>query len=76
MMFLTLDQFPSFEKVGGPCVEASWNTSTIAVQTIKSKKKKEPVAWYNWATLSLGDINTGTWFLGLRVGHKADEIAV
>jgi hypothetical protein len=36
----------------------------------------EPGAWgYNWATLSLGDINTGTWSSRLGVGHKADYLA-
>jgi ABC-type siderophore export system fused ATPase/permease subunit len=34
--------------------------------------QRESGAWgYNWDTMSLGDINTGTWSYGLRVGHKA-----
>jgi hypothetical protein len=44
---------------------ASWNTSTIAPRAIEGAKR-EPGAWrYNWATLSLGDINTD---LALQVG--------
>jgi hypothetical protein len=34
-------------------------------------------AWgYNWADLSLGDINTGTWSSKLGVGRKADDLAL
>jgi hypothetical protein len=37
----------------------------------------EPDVWgYNWATLSLGDINTGTWSSRLGVGHKADDLSL
>jgi hypothetical protein len=36
-----------------------------------------PGAWvYNWATLSLGDINTESWFSRLGVGHKTDNFAL
>jgi hypothetical protein len=36
--------------------------------------KMEPSAWgYNWATLSLGYINTVTWSSRLGVGRRADE---
>jgi hypothetical protein len=31
---------------------------------------------YNWATLSLGDINTEAWSARLGVGRKADDLAV
>jgi hypothetical protein len=40
-------------------VEASKNTSTAA---LLESAKRESGAWgYNWATLSVGDINTGRW---------------
>jgi hypothetical protein len=39
--------------------------------------KREPGAWgYNWATLSLGDINTETRSSRLGVGHKDDGLAL
>jgi hypothetical protein len=39
--------------------------------------KMEPGAWgHNWATLSLGDINTETWSPKLGVGRKADDLAL
>jgi hypothetical protein len=31
---------------------------------------------YNWATLSLGDINTEIWSSRLGVGSKADNLAM
>jgi hypothetical protein len=35
----------------------------------------EPDAWgYNWANLSLWDINTRTWNPRFGVGHKADDL--
>jgi hypothetical protein len=38
--------------------------------------KREPGACgYNWATLSLPDINTETWSFRLWVGCKADDLA-
>jgi hypothetical protein len=38
--------------------------------------EKKSGAWgYNWATLSLADINTGTWSSRLAVGRKVDELA-
>jgi hypothetical protein len=37
----------------------------------------DPGAWgYNWATLSLGDINTETLSSRLGVGRKADDLAL
>jgi hypothetical protein len=37
----------------------------------------EPGAWgYNWATLSLGDINTGAWSSRFGVGRKVDDFAL
>jgi hypothetical protein len=39
--------------------------------------KREPYVWeYNWASLSLGDVNTGTWSSRLGVGYKADDLAL
>jgi hypothetical protein len=39
--------------------------------------KRESGAWgYNWAALSLGDINTETWYSRLGVGHKADDLVL
>jgi hypothetical protein len=40
-------------------------------------KEREPSAWgYNWATLSLGEMNTGTWPSKLGVGLETDELAL
>jgi hypothetical protein len=40
-------------------VEAGTNTSTVALQVVGGNEKG-PSAWgYDWATLFLGDINTG-----------------
>jgi hypothetical protein len=39
--------------------------------------KREPGAWgYNWATLSLGDINTANWSSRFGVERKADDHAL
>jgi hypothetical protein len=39
--------------------------------------KRELDAWgYNWANLSLGDMNTGTWSTRLGVERKADDSAL
>jgi hypothetical protein len=47
---------------GVPRVEAGYNTSTAALLSHKRRQKGNPVpGGYNWATLFLGDINTGTW---------------
>jgi hypothetical protein len=38
-------------------------------------RKSEPGArGYNWATLSLGNMNTNTWSSRLGVGHKTDDL--
>jgi hypothetical protein len=38
---------------------------------------REHGAWgYNWATLSLEDINRGTWSTRLGVGCKAGDLAL
>jgi hypothetical protein len=51
--------FTQFENI--PRVEAGWNTPTVA-QPVVGGDKREPRAWgYNRATLSLGNINMGTW---------------
>jgi hypothetical protein len=40
-------------------------------------KKRELGTWgYNWATLSLGDINTQTCSSKLGVGREADDLAL
>jgi hypothetical protein len=41
-------------------VEEGSNT-TIAVRVVGGDKREPGVCGYNWATLFLGDINTGTW---------------
>jgi hypothetical protein len=43
-------------------LEADSTTFTVALRVVRGDEKREPSAWgYNRATLSLGDINTGTW---------------
>jgi hypothetical protein len=43
----------------------------------KKAMKGEPGAWGNkWATLSLGDINTETWYSGLGVWRKVHDLAL
>jgi hypothetical protein len=49
------------------------------IPRVESKKetKIESGAWgYNWPTLSLGDISTGTWSSRLETGRKADDLAL
>jgi hypothetical protein len=41
-------------------------TSTIALRVAKGDGKGTQCREYNWATLFLGDINTGTWAPGWR----------
>jgi hypothetical protein len=39
--------------------------------------KMEPDVWgYNWATLLLEDINTGSWSSRLGIERKADDLAL
>jgi hypothetical protein len=43
----------------------------------KKAMKREPSVWgYNWATLSLWDINSETWSYRLGVGSKADDLVL
>jgi hypothetical protein len=49
-----------------PRVEAGYNTSTVALRVIEGDEKGTRCLGVNWATLSLGDINTGTWDSKLR----------
>jgi hypothetical protein len=42
-------------------VEAGSNTSTVALRVVGGEEREPSVWGYNWATLFLGDINTGTW---------------
>jgi hypothetical protein len=60
-----------------PCGEAGYNTATVALQVVsyKAMKWERGVSWYNWATLSLGDINTGAWSSRFGVGRKAEDLA-
>jgi hypothetical protein len=42
----------------------------------KATKRERRVWGYNWAALSLEDINTETWYSRFGVGRKADELFV
>jgi hypothetical protein len=43
----------------------------------RRRRKGNLGVWgYNWATLSLGDINTEPWPSGLGVGRKADDLVL
>jgi hypothetical protein len=44
-----------------PRVEANSNTSTVALRVVRGNEKGTQCWGYNWATVFLGDINTGTW---------------
>jgi hypothetical protein len=44
-----------------PRVEAGSNSSTVALWVVGGDEKEPSAWWYNWATLFLGVINTGTW---------------
>jgi hypothetical protein len=44
-----------------PRVEAGSNTSTAVLQVVGGDEKGNQCLRYNWATLFVGDINTGTW---------------
>jgi hypothetical protein len=61
--------------VSFPGVEVGYNNSIIALHVVEDDEKEPGVRWYNWATLSLGDIHTGTWSSRLGVGHKTDDLA-
>jgi hypothetical protein len=54
-------------------VEVGLDTSTIALQVIEGNEKEKWCLGDNWATVSLGNINTKTWSSWLGVGCKADE---
>jgi hypothetical protein len=48
--------------VPGDClVEAGSNTSIVALQVVGGDEKEPSALGYNWATIFLGDINTGSW---------------
>jgi hypothetical protein len=57
-------------------VEAGLNTSIVALRVVESDEKEAGALRYNWATLSLEDINTVTWPFRFGVGHKADDLAL
>jgi hypothetical protein len=50
--------------------------STIALHIIKGDEKGTRCLGYNWATLSLKDINVGTWSSRLGVGCEAVDLAM
>jgi hypothetical protein len=52
-------------------VEVDSNTSTVALRVIEATKREPSARGYNWATLFLGDINTGTW--PSRLGGVSNE---
>jgi hypothetical protein len=58
------------------CIKAAYNTSTITLRDVEGDKKKAGAGGHNWATLILGDINTGTQSSRLGIGRKAHEFAV
>jgi hypothetical protein len=43
------------------CVEVGENTSTVALRVVRGDRREPSARGYNWDTLFLGDINTGTW---------------
>jgi hypothetical protein len=48
-------------------------TSTLALRVVQGDEKgTRCLGVYNWVTLSLGDMNTGTWSSRLGIGRKAD----
>jgi hypothetical protein len=47
-----------------------WNTSTIALHVIEGNETESSAWGYNWAALSLEDINTETLSSRLGVGEK------
>jgi hypothetical protein len=51
-------------------VEACSNNSTVALRDVGGDEKESSASEYNWITMFLGDINTGTWLSGLGVGRK------
>jgi hypothetical protein len=51
-------------------VEAGYNTSTVALREVEGDEKGTGAWGYNWGTLSLGHINTGTWSLDLLCDKK------
>jgi hypothetical protein len=54
---------------------AGYNTLTIVLLRVTEDNDMEPSAWgYNWDTLLLGNINTGTSSSRLGVGRKADTV--
>jgi hypothetical protein len=47
------------------------------MQVIEGDKKGNWCLWeYNWAILSLGNINTEAWFSRLGVGYEFNELAL
>jgi hypothetical protein len=54
-----------------------WNTSTAILRVVEGNWEGNPVpGGYNWATLSLGNINTETCSSRFGAGRKADGLAL
>jgi hypothetical protein len=58
-------------------VEVGSNTSTVALRIVEGHENgTRYLGVYNWAILSLGDINRGTWSSRLGVSRKVDDLAL
>jgi hypothetical protein len=54
-------------------VGAGKNTSTVALRVVEGDEKEIRRLGFNWATLSLGDINTETWSSRCNVAKFSTE---
>jgi hypothetical protein len=51
-------------------MQAGWNTSTVALRAVRGyEKATQCPGRYNWATLFMGDLNTGAWRSRLGVSE-------
>jgi hypothetical protein len=57
-------------------VEAGESTSNIDLRFVEGDVEGTQCLGYNWATLSLGDIDIETWPSMLGVGRKACDLAM
>jgi hypothetical protein len=55
-------------------VEAVSNTSTVSLRVVGGDAKETSAWGYNWATLFLGYINTGTWPSTLGGGLESARV--
>jgi hypothetical protein len=61
----------------GSNVVAGTNSSTVVLRVVEGDEKGTwCLGFYNWAILSLGDINTGTWSSRLMAGRKVGDFAM